>query len=361
MLLKADAVRLPMRDQSVDLCLGSPPYMDARLYLERGVNLGVSRKCDEWIDWMLRVTAECLRVTRGPVIWIASGVTRDRSYQPACEGLMYRWWKEGWSEEGPAIQPSGVWQDGIELHMQVRGKRPAGSQYRPCYWQRVGIPGSGGDQWFRADVEYAMCFKRPGRLPHADPKANGHPPKWAPGGEMSHRLSDGTRRNQWGHGGKGKAGSRKKDGTHQGQERPSHVFDTLESAKRRLERGNENGSCRVRMHTKRNADGEMQDQCYSVPAIANPGNLIMAKVGGGLMGHKLAHENEAPFPVGIPAFFIRSHCPKDGLVLDPFSGSGTTGQAAVQEGRRYVLADLRQSQALLARRRLDGVQRPLFV
>ena len=84
---------------------------------------------------------------------------------------------------------SGVYQDGIEL------PGTAGSAYRPCYWHRVGISGSGGDQWFRADVEYAMCFKRPGPLPWSDNTAMGHPPKWAPGGEMSHRLSDGTRCN----------------------------------------------------------------------------------------------------------------------------------------------------------------------
>lgn len=304
-IVQADAGRLPLGDASVDLVVGSPPYADARLYLEDGRNLGISRGANEWVEWMLGVTAECLRVSRGPVIWIAAGVTRDRNYWPVCEGLMWEWFRRG-----------------------------LGHAYRPCYWHRVGIPGSGGDQWYRADIEYAMCFKRPGKLPYADPKANGHPPKWAPGGQMSHRLSDGTRRNQWGHSGTGGTGARKKDGTHQDGARPSH-----------------------RVYAKREANGDMREQTYLPPTLANPGNLFKAKVGGGLMGNALAHGNEAPFPVAVPAFFIRSHCPPGGLVLDPFGGSGSTAQAAVENGREAIVCDLRRSQCDLAKRRLENVNR----
>src|SRR5262249_50384733 len=160
-------------DGSVDLVFGSPPYCDARTY-----GIGAQRDCAEWVAWMLDVTAEALRVARNCVVWIAAGVTRDRTYWPACEGLMWEWWRQN--------VRSGVWQDGIEL------PGTAGSAYRPCYWHRVGIAGSGGDQWFRSDVEYAMCFKRLGKLAWSDNTAKGHPPKWAPGGEMSHRLTDGT-------------------------------------------------------------------------------------------------------------------------------------------------------------------------
>ncbi len=53
----ADAVRLPLPDRSVDLVLGSPPYVDARTY-----GIGAQRQCQEWVDWMLLVTAEACRV-----------------------------------------------------------------------------------------------------------------------------------------------------------------------------------------------------------------------------------------------------------------------------------------------------------
>lgn len=158
----ADAQDLSFPDQSVDLVFGSPPYCDARTY-----GIGAQRDCQPWIDWMLDVTTEALRVSRGPVVWVAAGVTRNWTYWPACEGLMYEWWKRG------------------------------GSLFRPCYWHRVGIPGSGGEQWFRADVEYVMCFKREGKLPWADNTAMGHPPDAANYGTKRYAvLQNGVRTQQ---------------------------------------------------------------------------------------------------------------------------------------------------------------------
>ena len=46
----------------------------------------------------------------------------------------------------------------------------------------------------------------------------------------------------------------------------------------------------------------------------------------GIAGHP------APFPIALPAWFIRLLCPPSGLVLDPFGGSGTTAVAAIREG-----------------------------
>lgn len=283
---QGNANRLPFEDQSFDLVVGSPPYAEARDYIEDGRNLGIALDARGWVSWMLKVTAEALRVSRGPVIWVASGVTRNRDYWPTCEGLMWRWFDEGWTERGPGTAD--------------------GSAYRPCYWNRIGIPGSGGDQWYRADVEYAMCFKRSGKLEYANPKANGHAPKWAPGGEMSNRTANGSRASD-------------------------------------------------RKHTKRRKSGIYEEQGYTVPSVANPGNLLKASVGGGHLGHKLAHENEAPFPIEVPAFFIRSHCPPAGIVLDPFIGSGSTAHAALNHGRSAIGVDLRMSQARLGRRRCASV------
>lgn len=299
-LIKADARRLPLADHSVDLVIGSPPYVDARLYLEDGIDLGIARKCNAWIEWMLDVTAEALRVSRGLVLWVVAGKTEDWNYQPAPEGLLYRWWARGG-----------------ECHC-----------FRPCYWHRVGIPGSGGEQWYRADVEYVLAFKRPGRLPYGEPTANGHPPKWAPGGEMSHRLTDGQRRNQWGGHVNKTIDARKKDGSYSVASKPSHVVPER--------------------------DG------YSLPSLANPGVLIHTSAGGNQLGSTLAHDNEAPYPVDVPSFFINSHAPPGGLVCDPFSGSATTGDAAMRFGRNYIGCDLRMSQCRLGRKRLRGVT-PGFV
>lgn len=157
----------------------------------------------------------------------------------------------------------------------------------PPIYYRHGICGSGGKDWLRCDYDRIICCTNGGALPWSDNTAMGKPPKHKPGGMMSHRTQDGSR---------------------------------------------------VR-------------RAYTPPTKANPGNVIHCLVGGGHMGSKLAHENEAPFPESLAEFFIRSFCPPHGLVLDPFSGSGTTCAVAYKLGRRGVGIDIRESQTQLAKRR----------
>jgi hypothetical protein len=85
-------------------------------------------------------------------------------------------------------------------------------------------------------------------------------------------------------------------------------------------------------------------------------SVVKCNVGGGVMGHRLAHVNEAPFPEALAAFFVRSCCPPDGLVLDPFSGSGTTASVCRQHNRNCIGLDLRESQVELAKRRTRDAQ-----
>lgn len=292
-----DCLRLManMPPKSVDLVFGSPPYCDARTY-----GIGAQRGCLDWVDWMLSISTLAARVSRGPVLWVAAGVTRARNYWPAVEGLMWEWWKMGGEHQ----------------------------LYRPCVFHRIGIPGSGGTDWLRSDWEYVVCMKPPGELAWSDNVAMGHPPKWAPGGEMSHRLTDGERRNQW-RGKQSSTGARRADGKRRKHFWPSH-----------------------RQHTKSRADGEMEEQNYTPPVLANPGNVISLSVGGGQMGSPLAHLSEAPFPESLAAFFIRSFCRDGGTVLDPFVGSGTTMAVARKNGRCGIGLDVRAEMCEVTQKRL---------
>lgn len=270
-VLQADALHLPFKDQSVDLIFGSLPYCDCRSYDDGTLPDGhvVLRDATTWVAWAVSVTEEALRVSKGAVVWVLAGPTRKRSYWPAVEGLMWEWFKQG------------------------------GSMYRPAYWKRSGIPGSGGDQWLRADVEYVCCFKRPGKLPWTDNTAMGHPPKYKTGGALSYRTEEGCRINE--------------------------IKHNIGSSARKKE-------------------------YRTAPKIANPGNFITTS--GGHLGSKMAHNNEAPFPEKLAEFFIKTLCPPEGLVLDPFCGSGTTAKVAIVNGRKAIASDIRTSQVELTKKRI---------
>jgi site-specific DNA-methyltransferase (cytosine-N4-specific) len=50
--------------------------------------------------------------------------------------------------------------------------------------------------------------------------------------------------------------------------------------------------------------------------------------------------HSAPFPIDIPLRAIAAGCPPGGHVLDPYSGAGTTGLAALRLGRRFSGIDV---------------------
>jgi DNA modification methylase len=60
----------------------------------------------------------------------------------------------------------------------------------------------------------------------------------------------------------------------------------------------------------------------------------------------------ATFPIELPETCIKAACPEDGIVLDPFAGSGTTGLAAIKNGRRFVGIELNVEYIGIARNRL---------
>ena len=60
----------------------------------------------------------------------------------------------------------------------------------------------------------------------------------------------------------------------------------------------------------------------------------------------------ACFPEELPRRCILAGSPVDGLVLDPFTGSGTTGAVALRHGRRFVGVELNPCYAEMAHRRI---------
>lgn len=65
-------------------------------------------------------------------------------------------------------------------------------------------------------------------------------------------------------------------------------------------------------------------------------------------------KHSAAFPVGLPEWFIKLFTAKGDIVLDPFSGSGSTGVAAHKLNRRFILIDKIEEYNNLAKRRIEN-------
>lgn len=75
---------------------------------------------------------------------------------------------------------------------------------------------------------------------------------------------------------------------------------------------------------------------------------------------KFTGSHFATFPPEIPRRCIKAGCPEGGTVLDPFSGSGTTGVVCVELDRNYIGIELNPEYAEMSRKRINQVA-PLFV
>lgn len=261
-------------------------YEDCRTY---GIDFNL--KGQEWVDWMVEVYRQSLRVCKGLVAFVVQGKTRQ--YKWSCT---------------PALLIADLHRAGFNVR-------------RPVIFSRSGIPGSGGPDWLRCTHEYIICVTKPGRLPWSDNTACGNPPLYEPGGDPTHRKQNGERVRKTKPSFKIKAGAT--DIGFDGQSGVSNMDGTI---------------------TRKNGS------IYKPPEIANPGDIVHCPPAK--LGSKIAHENEAPFPEKLAEFFIKSFCPPQGITLDPFVGSGTTVAVAKRLGRSYIGIDVRQSQIDLTLRRL---------
>lgn len=159
---------------------------------------------------------------------------------------------------------------------------------RPLIWWKNAPPNR--KDWYGNDWESVIVFKQlVGSVPTFNMDAVGTPPKYKTGGRFRQRDTNGKRR--------------------LGSEYPQHD-------------------------------------------LTKPRDVLRVTVGGGHMGHKSAHTNEAPYPEALIEPLILALTNKGDTVLDPFVGSGTTCSVAQRLGRGYIGIDNRQSEIDCTRERL---------
>jgi DNA modification methylase len=84
---------------------------------------------------------------------------------------------------------------------------------------------------------------------------------------------------------------------------------------------------------------------------ADPGNVVSAAQTYN-QHYGPAGEHTAVMPEGLAEFFVKACCPQDGVVIDPFAGSGTTTLVSRRHGRRAGGFELHADHVEVGRKRL---------
>ena len=104
-------------------------------------------------------------------------------------------------------------------------------------------------------------------------------------------------------------------------------------------------------NTNRLKNGELQEttDIKPVPDFSPRNNIWKYNVGKGFNSKdKESHEHPAIFPEQLAEDHIMSWSNEGDIILDPFSGSGTTSKMAKKNGRKYIGIDISEEYCKLA-------------
>jgi site-specific DNA-methyltransferase (adenine-specific) len=101
---------------------------------------------------------------------------------------------------------------------------------------------------------------------------------------------------------------------------------------------------------------------YMAPGLVGPEKAERGKTPTDTWWHTIVPTNgkektgyPTQKPLGILKRIVQASSPQDGLVLDFFAGSGTTGAACLELRRKFILMDKNQEAMEVMARRFDGV------
>jgi len=95
------------------------------------------------------------------------------------------------------------------------------------------------------------------------------------------------------------------------------------------------------------------------PTTIRPDNVFRFHTASKARDNHIKHP--APFYRELPEYFIKFLTDEGDVVLDPFSGIGTTGLPSIETGRKYIGMELNEKYAEFSIQRLSGVEMDEYV
>lgn len=111
---------------------------------------------------------------------------------------------------------------------------------------------------------------------------------------------------------------------------------------------------RQKYRGKKHYKGPKKGQWSANPLGKNPGDVW--DIPNVKANHVEKTKHPCQFPVGLARRCIRALSRTDGLVVDPFLGSGTTAIAAALEGRRFIGSELSAEYCAIIKSRIEALQ-----
>lgn len=321
LVVRGDALQLPLRDASVDLIVTSPPYFGQRSYSDGGEHyegqIGSEPTPQEFLAALWAVTAECWRVLKPTgSMFVNLGDKRSGSGAPGTTSGF-----KGFSADS-RVQGS---RSGLAAYTKAAFGRSKSKQLLPHRYAigcEDGLADPDGIGWI---MRNEIVWSKPNGLPESvkDRTRDSHEYWFHLTKEGSYFSSIDEIREPH----SGNTHARRKDGA------PSP----------KNERGVDGDV--------RGAGGYFSETTFN-PLGKLPGSVWTIATEPLKVPEHLGVDHFAAFPSEWPRRLILGFAPLDGIVLDPFGGTGTTAMVARALGRTGVSIDLSSDYNRLARWRI---------
>ena len=318
-IIQADALALPLADDSVDLVVTSPPYFGLRSYQDGGEHydgqIGDEATPAEFVDALIAATAEMMRVVKpSGSIFVNLGDKYARTGGGGAGSSDGSVGRNGGAKRGPRL-PAGEPSSGGVPNGSTPPPRPATVATGAPEKSLIGVP------W-----RYAIrCIDELGLILRAEiiwSKPNGLPESVTDRVRRSHET--------WFH--------------FTLQPRYFSAVDEIREPHQTVMPGAPSTGGRG---YEPHMTGYMNGGAHTLGRL--PGSVWEIATQPLIVPAELGVDHFAAFPMEWPRRIITGWSPVDGTVLDPFGGTGTTALVAHALGRHGISVDLSSDYCRLAR------------